>query len=74
MVGPEWTRTIDLFRVNSLCEMDPASQLVTAIVTNSVPGPQSVPFLLGHEACDFAAQNGDGSFGEREHSLCRGVD
>src|SRR5208283_4703367 len=29
---------------------------------------------LGRETCDFAAQNGDGSFGERERGLCRGVD
>ena len=30
--------------------------------------------LLGCESCDSAAQNGDGRFGERKHSLCRAVD
>src|SRR5580698_10424276 len=30
--------------------------------------------LLDCEACDFASQNGDGSFGQREYRLCGGVD
>jgi len=35
---------------------------------------EAISGLLGCEACDFAAQNRDRGFGEREHSLCSGVD